>query len=412
MAVKSEVKLLAFIGSPANSWDKAPYMSGSELDTLITAANADPNTDEIDYIVNSGGGDVSDGNKIIAALERCTKPTKAIISGYACSMGLFSCYGCDTVVATKNSIIMPHGVQSSVSGSVQDIQDHIDKMTTFNKAMATLLTARTGLTEDEVVAKFLSKDWYMTAQEALDNKLIDAIVDEEADFETIDVTASMPYGEFHASLHAKLSAGNSDSFFDKITAKVGSFFGLAPRKPIVAAVVELTDNEEFSISSMIYNLSCLNDSADYLNDNTSNPDLKTQVNAILVFTSKAIIDLTVMLYTEEAADATEAAARVKEVSSKFTAKQADKIMAGIKTDVEAQIASVTIPLKAQLADITTKYDAIKNLPGAKPSAVRSQTKVKSAEMKAIDDNPSITAEGREQMRFASFSFETAAIDND
>ena len=407
---KSEVKLFAFVGRAANSWDKAPYMSGAELDAAISEAESDSATTSIDFIVSSGGGDVKDAYIAIAALERCTKPTRAVIAGYAASAGLYICYGCDEVFATKNAVIMPHGIQSSVSGSVQDMQEQIDVMATYNKSLATLLVARTGLTEAEVTDKFLSKDWFMTAQEALDNKLIDGIIDEDAEFDAIAVTAGMPYGEFHASLHAKLSAGNADSFFDRITAKVGSFFGLAPKKPVVAAVVELTDNEEYSISSMIYNLSSANDSADYLNDNTSNPELKAQVKAILGFTSKAIIDLTVMLYTEEAADATEAAARVKEVSGKFTAKQTDKIMAGIKTDVEAQIASLTTPLKAQLAEITTKYNAIKDLPGAKPSAVKVQ-KV-AATVKGIDDNPSLTEEGKMKAKAADFSFETATIDKD
>jgi ATP-dependent protease ClpP protease subunit len=412
MPKTSEVKLYAFIGQAKNGYDKAPYMTGAQVDAMISAANADPETDEVLFSVNSGGGDVMQGNIIISSLQKCTKPTTAVIDGFAASMGYFVCLGANKILASKNAMIMPHGVQSAISGSVQEIEAHVEVVKKFNQSMATLLTARTGLTEDEVIAKYLSADTWLTAQEALELKLLDGITDYESDMVDMPV-ASMSYGEFYAAYSAKLSEEPAEDWFAKMTAKVGAYFGIAPKaaKP-TAIVVELSDSEEYSLQSIINYLSYANECADYVCDQTSNPALKELAKKVLSATSQFIIDSTVMLYTEESADASGMEARVKTIRADFAAKQTGTIMAAIKSDIDSQVSAVAEPLKAQLAEITLKYNAVKDLPAATASGIKTQVILsKNPVIKAIDENTSLTEDGKVLAKLNTFDFATARVDN-
>ena len=410
MPTTSEVKLYAFIGQAKNSYDKAPYMTGAQVDAQITAADADKDTDEVILSVNSGGGDVAQGNIIISSLMKCTKPTTAVIDGFAASMGYFVCLGAKKILASRNAMIMPHGVQSAISGSVQDIEAHVEVVKKFNQAVATLLVARTGLSEQEVLDKYLSQDTWLTAQEAFDQKLIDDITDYDAEIVDMPV-ANMSYNEFYAAYAAKISEEPSDNFIAKITAKVGAMLGLAPKTAaITAEVMELTDTEEYYLQSIINYLSQANEYADYISDQTANPQLKAIVKEILLASSQQIIKATIILYTEEGEDADAISARVKEIRAQVAAKQADTIMTAIKPDVDAKIASAVQPLQIQLDDVTAKYNAIKDLPGAAAIAAPRQNGGNTQVAKAIDDNVSLTDSGKMIAQLNSFDLKTARID--
>lgn len=402
-----EVKVYAFLGQPANSWDKNPYISGATVEAGISLADKDDNIDTIQLSICSGGGNVSDGNLIIAALQKATKYTKALIEGYAASMGYYSCLGAKEIRATRNSMIMTHGVQSSVSGSVQDMEAHIEVVKKFNTAMATLLEARTGLSNEEVVAKFLSGDTWFTAQEALDLHLIDAIEDYDAQVPELDVTA-MSYTDFVMAIGAN-SAPKKETFADKIKASISAVLGVSKLIQPKAAVM-LTDAEEYNLGDLIWYLRYCNDIADNLLEISGNEAVKTMAQSILTFSSKAIIDLTVLVYSEDAGPV-EMDAKVKEIVAMVGARQTNKISQALAAEVEAKIAAGNGAMKAEVQILTQKLaekeaenKALKAAAVAEPTGI----KFKTGDDSSVD-NPSLTEQGKEMQAINAFSFETATL---
>ncbi|MBS1684750.1 MAG: ATP-dependent Clp protease proteolytic subunit [Bacteroidetes bacterium] len=405
MPKAAEVKFFAFLGSPANSYDKAPYMTGQQLEALISTAEADTEADAIEFLINSGGGNYTQAGLVISALERCTKPTIAVIAGYAASAGYYMALGCDTIKATRNSIIILHGIQSKSEGSVQDMEAAIENMKKFNKALAQLLMTRTGLTEEEVTTKYLSGDVTFTAQEALEAGLIDEVIEEDSDFVAVPVAGAFQYGEFYATLHQQLSQENEDTWITRIADKLSVLFGGKPKAEPKVAVVALSQADEWNISSMISDLRSVNNTCDYVLDSTATPEVQALVKSVQTATSKFIIDLTVLLYTEEAADATTMDARIQEQCAKVAAKKTSDMMATINTDLQDRIQAAVAPVKAQLDTVQAAYDLIKDKPAAETTGAK-----RKGNPETVTTNPSITAKGQETIKFDSFSFESARID--
>lgn len=354
----SLIKVFGSIGSPSSRFDKGDYIDVAQFNEAFTKAEASAD-ETIEIHIKSDGGRVDSGNAFIVAMQASKKEVVAVILA-AYSMGYFMCLGAKKIKAYRNSMIMLHSVQGSVSGSPQEMRDQADVLDKFNATISPLLAARTGLTEEEATAKYLGKEVYLTAQEALALGLIDEIIDVDAEDIPV-VTASMSSEQVHAAFRKVTADTNEESFIDRIAARISHVFG-TKQAPVVA-VFKLSSDEEWRISCLISSLRDVCDYAECLGENSSNADVTAMSKELVSFSSKSIIQLVTMLYGEEETEMSSASAKKKisEVTAKVKAKQVEGLQDLLSEEITAKVSDFTAKLNNATASITVKDAEIATL---------------------------------------------------
>ena len=131
---------------------------------------------DISLYINSPGGSVTAGLAIYDTIKYIKCDVSTICMGMAASMGAFllAAGAKGKRVSLPNSEIMIHQPLGGAQGQATDIviqAEHINKIKT---KMTSILAANTGKPFEQV-AKDVERDYYMSAQEALEYGLIDKI---------------------------------------------------------------------------------------------------------------------------------------------------------------------------------------------------------------------------------------------
>ena len=130
---------------------------------------------EITIDINSLGGDVYDSLAIVDTIRSCKCPIKTIASG-ACMSGasLIFVVG-DERVATENATFMLHELSSWEADRHSQIKNNVQHNDKLMDKMYEIYSSYTNITRAELRRR-LVKDWYLTAEEALDRKICDEII--------------------------------------------------------------------------------------------------------------------------------------------------------------------------------------------------------------------------------------------
>lgn len=132
----------------------------------------------IQLILNSPGGNVYDGMGIIDAIEQSITPIHMIIHGQAQSMG-FAIATCGTYrYASKRTTFMYH--ECGWEMGYEKMQSHEQELIEGKrlwKLYDEIITTNTHIPEKTLInIRKQRKEWYMTAQEALELGVIDEII--------------------------------------------------------------------------------------------------------------------------------------------------------------------------------------------------------------------------------------------
>ena len=148
---------------------------------LLYLEGQDPEKD-ISFYINSPGGSISDGMAIHDTMKYIKCDVSTICVGMAASMGAFLLASGTKGkrFALPNAEILIHqpligGQGGGLSGQATDIKIHADHMVFVKNRMNQMLSVYTGQPL-EVVQRDTERDNYMTAQQAKDYGLIDAII--------------------------------------------------------------------------------------------------------------------------------------------------------------------------------------------------------------------------------------------
>ena len=147
---------------------------------LLFLESEDPDK-EIFLYINSPGGSITDGMAIVDTINYIKCPVSTICIGMAASMGavLLASGAKGKRYATPNAEILidqPLIGGGGISGQATEIKIHADHMIRTREKLNKLLSDRTGQTL-ETIMKDTERDNYMTAEQALEYGLIDAILD-------------------------------------------------------------------------------------------------------------------------------------------------------------------------------------------------------------------------------------------
>lgn len=160
--------------------DVNPTSASLVVAQLLFLESEDPDK-EISLYINSPGGSITDGMAIVDTINYIKCPVSTICVGMAASMGavLLASGAKGKRYATPNAEILIHQPLiggGGLSGQTTEIKIHADHMVRTREKLNKLLSERTGQSL-ETIEKDTERDNYMTAEQALEYGLIDAILD-------------------------------------------------------------------------------------------------------------------------------------------------------------------------------------------------------------------------------------------
>jgi ATP-dependent Clp protease protease subunit len=143
---------------------------------LLFLESENPDKD-ISFYINSPGGSVSAGMSIFDTIQFIKPDVSTMCLGFAASMGAFllAAGAKGKRFSLPNSKIMIHQVLGGAQGQATDIEIHARDILRTKEQMNRILAERTGQPYDKVV-RDTERDYFMTAQEALDYGLVDQVV--------------------------------------------------------------------------------------------------------------------------------------------------------------------------------------------------------------------------------------------
>ena len=144
---------------------------------LLFLEAEDPDKDIYIYI-NSPGGSITAGMAIYDTIQYIRPDVTTICVGLAASMGSFllAAGAKGKRFCLPNSEIMVHQPWGGTQGQATDIQIHADRLLRIKKRLNEIMSERTGQPL-ETIEKDMERDKFMTAQQAKDYGIIDAIMD-------------------------------------------------------------------------------------------------------------------------------------------------------------------------------------------------------------------------------------------
>lgn len=134
--------------------------------------------DEIEVYINSPGGVIDVGSEIYTLL-RGQNNVKIYITGEACSAASIVAMAgyCEM---SPTALMMVHCVSSGVRGNHSAMEHMAEVLRTADRALCTAYVAKTGMSETEVLELMEHETW-LTAEQAKERGLIDAIMFEESE---------------------------------------------------------------------------------------------------------------------------------------------------------------------------------------------------------------------------------------
>lgn len=141
---------------------------------------------KIEVRINSLGGDVFSGMAIYNALRQSKEDITIYIDGVAASIaGIIALCG-KPLYMSPYAKLMLHNVSGGTYGNAKELRQMADQMEVLQSNLATMIAGRLGMEADNVAKKYFDgQDHWITANEALDMKLVDGIY-------TMDEVANPP----------------------------------------------------------------------------------------------------------------------------------------------------------------------------------------------------------------------------
>lgn len=170
-----KVKIAGYIVPDADKWIYEYFGMEATSPADISAAIKDAKGGIIDVEISTCyGGDVWSGSEIYSALKAYAGGVKITITGLAASAAsIIAMAGHCEMAPTAQ--MMVHNVQGYGAGDYHDMDKMSELLQVTNKALASAYMLKSGM--DEIAAlSLMENETWLTAQQALDKRLIDGIM--------------------------------------------------------------------------------------------------------------------------------------------------------------------------------------------------------------------------------------------
>lgn len=154
------------------------------VQNVMTASGAKFSPSKIDIemphiqvLLSTYGGSVYDGLALYDAIKASKTKVDVIIGGKSMSMGTIIMLGSETRKAYRNTTFMVHEMSTGFLGKIKDMEDDLDESKRLQKVLWDIITSETKITQKQLNELYeKKKDWFITAEEALELGLITEII--------------------------------------------------------------------------------------------------------------------------------------------------------------------------------------------------------------------------------------------
>ena len=155
-------------------WFEMDATCPRDVTEILNAAALD---EEIEVLVNSGGGSVMAGQEIYSVLKQKKNVTLKIQSMAGSAAGVIAMAGKSEI--SPVAMIMIHNVSmSGASGDYHDMQKNAEILKQMNSAMAAAYTEKSGRPLDEIL-KLMDRETWLTANQCLEYGFVDEIMSDQ-----------------------------------------------------------------------------------------------------------------------------------------------------------------------------------------------------------------------------------------
>lgn len=148
-----------------------PACSPNKINKVLTEANGD----DVEIIINSGGGSVNSGSEIYTMLKDYKGKTVGKITGMAGSSASIISMGVDNLLISPTAQIMIHRASMYAGGNAGDMDKAQEILSQCDKSIANAYMLKTGMKQEELL-NLMEKETFMTAQEAKKYGFVDEIM--------------------------------------------------------------------------------------------------------------------------------------------------------------------------------------------------------------------------------------------
>lgn len=143
---------------------------------LLLLEAEDPKS-QITVFVNSPGGDADSGFAIYDTMKFVTCPVRTVCSGLCASAGVIIYLGADKGerISLPNSRFLIHQPSVSAQGQASDLEITAQQIIKIRERYNAIVSKETGIPAKQVL-KDANRDFWLSAQEAHDYKLVDRII--------------------------------------------------------------------------------------------------------------------------------------------------------------------------------------------------------------------------------------------
>ena len=161
---------VVFLGSAIDD-----QVANAVVAQLLFLETDNPDAD-INLYINSPGGSVTAGMAIFDTMNYIKCPVRTVCIGMAASMGAFLLMAGEKGkrLALPNSEVMIHQPSGGASGQSTDVTIHAEWLLRTKNKMNGLMAKMTGQPLEKI-AHDVERDYFMSAQEALEYGIIDEI---------------------------------------------------------------------------------------------------------------------------------------------------------------------------------------------------------------------------------------------
>ena len=163
---------IIFLGSQIND-----DVANSVVAQMLFLQSEDPKAD-IHMYINSPGGSITAGMAIYDTMQFINCEVATYCVGQCASMGavLLTAGAAGKRKALPNSRIMIHQPLAGMEGSAEDIMIHAKEFTKVKERLNKILIKHTGHPLEKI-EQDTDRDRFMSAEEALEYRLIDAVIE-------------------------------------------------------------------------------------------------------------------------------------------------------------------------------------------------------------------------------------------
>lgn len=131
----------------------------------------------INIILSTYGGSCYDGLALYDAIEASTTPVEMTCTGKIMSMGIIIALAAKVRKAHRNTTFMIHQASGQTWGTVKDMEDSVEEKRRINDMIFSIIREKTNISEEKLndVMNY-KRDWFITAEEALELGIITEIV--------------------------------------------------------------------------------------------------------------------------------------------------------------------------------------------------------------------------------------------